>query len=87
MYFVRLFCTRWSFAIVVTKTGNDQKRPQTARKRPQTTTNDRKSPANDHKFPQTNTSHQQTTTIIIKPNKTFPNSNYLVFSRIQKRKP
>ena len=68
---------------------NECKSPQTTtnhHKRPQTTTNDHKPPANDHKppandhkSPQTTTNHQQTTTIKIKPNKTFPNFNYLFF--------
>ena len=53
---------------VVTKTGNDHKRPQTTRKQPQTTTNDQqtttnnhKRPANDHKQPQTTNNQLQTT--------------------------
>ena len=39
---------------VVTKTGNDQKLPQT-------TTNQHKTPANDHKSPQTTSKQLQTT--------------------------
>ena len=45
----------------------------------QMTTKHTKRPANDLKPPQMTTNHQQTTTIKIKPNKAFPNSNYLVF--------
>ena len=75
------------FKYAFPKTGNDNKRPQT-------TTSDHEPPENDHKLPQitskrpqtttnhqqTTTNQQQTTTIRAKPNKTFPNSNYLVFS-------
>ena len=69
---------------------NDHKLPQTTtnhQETTQTTKNDHKPPANNYKLPQTTrkrpqttTNHQQTTTIKIKPNKLFPNSNYLVFS-------
>ena len=62
---------------------NDHTRPQTilqtTSKQPQNTTNHNKSLCNDHKPPQTTTNHQQTTTLKIKSNKNFPNSNYLVF--------
>ena len=76
---------------IVTKTGidhkplpNDHKSPANDHKPPG---NNDKPPAKDHKLPQKNTNHQQTTTnhqqtttIKVKPNKSFPNSNYLVFS-------
>ena len=58
----------FDFVYVVTKTDNDDKRPQTTSKRP---ANDHKPPANDHKPPLNN--HRR-------PNKPFPSSNYLIFS-------
>ena len=79
---------------VVTKTENDHKRLQTTRNHQKPPRNDHTPPANHHKPLQTTTNHQETTTnhqqmtknhqetstIKMKPNKIFPNANYLVFS-------
>lgn len=75
---------QWSLMTTNQQTTTSHHKPPTNSRKPPA--NDHKPTANNHKPPQTTTNHQQTTTIKKKTNKIFPNSNYLVFSWIKKKK-
>ena len=62
-----------------TMTKNNQKPLQTTTNHQERTKNHHKPSQTTSKPPQTATDHQQMTTVKVKPNKIFPNSNYLVF--------
>ena len=79
------------FMCVVTKTDNDHKLPQTSTIDHKRTENDHKPPANDHKLPVNNhkspandhksstNDHKPPATNHRRPNRPFPNSDYLIF--------